>query len=39
LGSRSRQAFYRLLMRSIFEEMIPEIDGDDDAGFEEVILH
>jgi len=26
-------------MRSIFEEMIPEIDGDDEAGFEEVILH
>ena len=29
----------RLLMCSIFEEMMPEIDGDDEAGFEEVILH
>jgi len=26
-------------VHSIFEEMIPEIDGDDEAGFEEVILH
>jgi len=29
----------RILMCSIFEEMMPEIDGDDEAGFEEVILH
>ena len=29
----------RILICSIFEEMIPEIDGDDEAGFEEVILH
>jgi hypothetical protein len=39
LGSRSQQAFYHLLVHYIFEEMIPEIDGDDEAGFEEVILH
>ncbi len=26
-------------MCSIFEEMLPDIDGDDEAGFEEVILH
>ena len=28
-----------ILICSIFEEMMPEIDGDDEAGFEEVILH
>jgi hypothetical protein len=29
----------RLLICSLFEEMTPEIDGDDEAGFDEIILH